>query len=95
MTFTQRPAELDDLERLEGQAMTGAQYSYLTFRWSRLRDDRLDIEDRVTALLRERQCRRAAIHRAVVRVVEVALVGLIAYALSIALVSALQHFHVL
>ena len=72
MTFAQRPAELDDLERLEGQTMTGAQYSYLTFRWSRLRDDRLEIEDRVTDLLRDRQRRREAIHRAVVLVVTVA-----------------------
>ena len=72
MSHAHHIPELDDLERLEGHTMTGAQYSYLTLRWSRLRDDRLEIEDRVTDLLRERQRRREAIHRAVVLVVTVA-----------------------
>ena len=59
-------AELNDLERLEGRTMDGFEYRALTERWSHLRDERMDIEDRVTDLLRERAHRRAFRRRVLV-----------------------------
>jgi hypothetical protein len=66
--------ELDDLERKVGVQMTGAEYSLLDFRWSRLRDDRLEIEDRVDALLRERARARAYRRRVAIVVLRWSLV---------------------
>jgi hypothetical protein len=51
--------ELDDLERLEGQEMSGLTFHALSVRWAHLRDERLEIEDRVADLLRERAAIRA------------------------------------
>jgi hypothetical protein len=66
--------ELDDLERLVDRPMTGAEYSLLNFRWSRVRDDRLEIEDRVDALLRERARVRAYRRRVAITVLRWSLV---------------------
>jgi hypothetical protein len=72
--MTQTIPELDDLERLEGRTLTGAEFSYLDFRWSRLRDDRIEIEDRVDALLRERARVRAYRRRVAIAVLRWVLV---------------------
>jgi hypothetical protein len=78
-----RPAELLDLERLEGQTMTGDQYAELTFRWSQVRDERLEIEDRVTDLLRTRAHRRAMIRKWLIAAGEIALVLLVSLAIGL------------
>ncbi len=83
MSPSTHPAELEDLERLEGQTMTGSQYAELTFRWSQVRDERLEIEDRVTDLLRTRAYRRAKIHDALITAGQIALVLLVSLAIGL------------
>jgi hypothetical protein len=78
-----RPAELLDLERLEGQTMTGSQYKELTFRWSQVRDERLEIEDRVTDLLRTRARRRAKVREALATAGQLVLVLLVSIAIGL------------
>jgi hypothetical protein len=78
-----RPAELEDLERLEGQTMTGSQYAELTFRWSQVRDERLEIEDRVTDLLRTRAHRRAMVRKWLITAGQLALILLVSLAIGL------------